>query len=178
VQVADAQEAELLAQAAGAPPVLGGQRRLYFPAALAERLRGAGYEPVQVDAGQVVSRVVRVYAPTDAAIRAAGVRVLRKYPAYWLAEGTLEQLRRLRGGGVVLAQPGPSEPTPLEVRVTMPRQEDVQRVNALGVDIFQAGEAGGRWTLTGGAYEWQIDAMTTAGYTVERISTVPSTEED
>ncbi|HEU4882469.1 MAG TPA: hypothetical protein VFT45_09500, partial [Longimicrobium sp.] len=177
VQVMDAQEAGLLVQAVGAQPVAGMGGTLLFPATLADRLRGAGFNPQQADPGQVLTRVVRAYGVGDAAVGAAGVRVLRKRPQYWLVEGTLDQVRRLQAAGVRLSQPGRNEPLPLEVRVTLPAAGDVQRVNQMGVDIFNAQASGTGAVLTGGAYEWQIEAMTAAGYTVERISTVPATPE-
>jgi hypothetical protein len=177
VQVGDAEEAGLLIQAlGGSAPALGGAGRLYFDAALAERLRTLGFPPETVDARQVRTAVVRAYGG-EAQVRAAGVRLLRRERGYLLVEGTLARLDALRASGVALTGPGRHEPTPLEVRVTMPGAADVHQVNALQVDIYQSAPAGDRWVLTGGAYEWQIEALTAAGYTVERISTVPAPTE-
>ncbi len=172
VQVHDAQEALLLVQAlGGTEPRLAGGGRLYFDEGLAERLRGLGFPPEQVDAGEVRSAVVRAYG-TEAQVRASGARLLRREPKYLLVEGTLNELGALQASGVALAQPGAREPRPLEVRVTMPAEADVQQVNVIGVDIYQSEPTATGWMLTGGAYEWHIDAMVAAGYGVERISTV------
>lgn len=177
VQVGDAQEAELLVQAlGGTAPQLAGGGLLYFDAALAERLRVLGFPPRQVDARQVRTAVARA-SGDEARVRASGVQLLRREREYLLVTGTLAQLDALRAAGVALAGPGRHEPTPMEVRVTMPGQADVHAVNALRVDIYQSAPAGGRWVLTGGAYEWQIEALAAAGYTVERISTVPAPTE-
>ncbi|HST59793.1 MAG TPA: hypothetical protein VLK84_13910 [Longimicrobium sp.] len=178
VQVADPQEAGLLVQAIGAQPELARADSLYFAAAMADRLRGAGFDPQPVDAEQARHRVVRAYGTGDAGLRAGGMRILTREQGYWVVDGSLAQLRRLQaGGGYVLARIGASEPRPREVRVTVPAQADVQRVYDLGVDIFGAAPEGGRVVVGGGAYEWQIEAMTAAGYTVERTSSVPSPSE-
>lgn len=178
VQVADPQEAGLLVQALGAQPELARGDSLYFAAALADRLRGAGFDPLQVDADQARRRVVRAYGTSDAGLRAGGVRILTRERGYWIVDGSLAQLRRLQAaGGYVLARIDGNEPRPREVRVTVPAPADVQRVYDMGVDIFGAAQEGGRMVVGGGAYEWQIEAMTAAGYTVERISSVPSSTE-
>lgn len=178
VQVADPQEAGLLVQALGTQPELARADSLYFAAALADRLRGAGFDPQPVDAEQARHRVVRAYGTSDAGLRADGLRILTRERGYWIVDGSLAQLRRLQaGGGYLLARIAGNEPRPREVRVTVPARADVQRVYDLGVDIFGAAPEGGRVVVGGGAYEWQIEAMTAAGYTVERISSVPSPSE-
>lgn len=178
VQVGDAQEAAILVQVLGEQPVTSGGHRLYFDARLAERLRGAGFDPVQADPEQVMRRVVRAYGQSDAGLRAMGVRILLREGEYWVVDGTRQQLRGLQAGGEYrLTGIVDPEPRPRVVRVTVPAPADVQRVYAAGVDVYQAEEdANGRWVVLGGAFEWQIEAMASAGFAVERLP-VPAARE-
>jgi len=173
VRAADSEEAALLFETLRAEPARAEGLRFYFGAELAGRLRDAGFEPEPADAARVLRRVVRAYGPGESGLRGAGVRILTRERGYWVVDGAIVQLRSLAAAGYRLTRPGPDEPFPRQVRVRVPAQADVQRVSDLGVDVYGAMPDGGRWVLTGSAFEWQIEQMTAAGYAVERSSTVP-----
>ena len=117
--------------------------RLLFHATEAQRqqLVSLGYEPLDTNPLQVFSRVVQVARRSvEDTLVALGASVINREEDYWVVRGTLEQLRTLERLGYRLAPLVENEPRPREVRIIVPESADVQRVNAIHVDIFSVEE--------------------------------------
>jgi hypothetical protein len=176
ITVEDATEAALLQQQLQVTPVGLQGTTLFFSgdSALLERLRASGYDPAVADRLQVEHRVVRAYRRgEESALLNTGVHLLNREPGYWVIEGSLQQLQILQRLGYRLGPLGQNEPRPREVRITVPTRADVARVGELQVDIFGAQETKDGYVIGGAAFDTQIDALTRAGYRVERIPSVP-----
>ncbi len=176
IEVEDADEAEILAQQLKVEPVRVEAGAFYFVAgeALLARLAALGYTPQLSDRLQVERRVVRVQGPAgEEVVLRNGARLINREEGYLVVDGSLAQLLALRDLGFRLAPLGRGEPRPREVRILGQSVEDVQRVNALHVDIFAAVRTRSGVLVSGAAFDYQIDALRQAGFQVERVSTVP-----
>ena len=142
---------------------------LYFDADERQlgQIRELGYTPARIDPEQVDSRVVRVVRRgSEEELRQYGVTVVNREPAYWIASGTLAQLRRLVAVGYRLEALAPGEPRQRWIRVSVASRDDVQRVVNYQVDVFGVADSAGRFIVRGGALDMQIDRLRQAGFTV------------
>jgi len=172
VKTDDPDEMALLVERLKLGRVTADRGRFYFEADEAQlgRLRELGYEVTRVDPEQVDYRVIRVRRRgSEDSLRAAGVLVIAREPAYWVVSGKLAQLRRLVAAGYRLEPLGADEPRPRLIRVVVTSPEDVQRVANLQVDILSVVDTAGRYTIRGTALDMQIDRLRETGFTVELL---------
>ena len=154
-------------------PIVSG-KTLYFDADDRQlgQVRELGLTPVRVDADQVDSRVVRVLRRgSEDQLREYGVTVVNREQGYWVASGTLSQLRRLVADGYRLFAIASDEPRQRWVRISVASQDDVQRVANYQVDIFGVADSAGRFIIRGGALDMQIDRLRQAGFNVVVVPT-------
>lgn len=176
IAVADASEIELLTQELSLRPVRVEGNRLYYVATpgLADRLREIGYTPSAADIQQVERRTVRVQRRGDEAeLLRSSVSLINRETDYWVVSGTLRQLRDLRTRGYSLTGVGRGEPRTREVRIRLPAGQTSLALAAFQLDIYSVRTTPTGVEITAGAFDSQIDALHSAGYAVERISTVP-----
>lgn len=171
VSVEDGAEADILVQTLKLEPLQLLEETLYFaapPDALA-RLAEAGYDTRPASRMQVEQRVVRAYGGREEEILAAGAQLINRERGYRVVRGTLAQLRTLERLGTRLTTIGWNEPRPRLVRVFVSRAEDVGRVAALELDVHGVHQAGTRWVVEAAAFDVQVDALRSAGFTVEPV---------
>jgi hypothetical protein len=190
VEVADAAEVALLVQEVKLEPVRReGSSLIYVRDERVEaRLEELGYEPRPVNPHDTYRRVVRVdRRGEEDALPAAGVRMINREEDHWVVEGSLAALRGLRAAGYRL-RPLARELRPREIRVLVAGPDDVRRIAAMDVDVFNVDpvdqptdddptydqrETGRGFVLYGTAYDAQIDQLEAAGFEVERVDTTP-----
>lgn len=173
VEVADADEASLVEQQLDVEVLRqeGTTLFLYDAPGLRARLEAAGYSPAAASPDQVYHRVVRVQRRgEEAALDAAGVRVINREPSYWVVRGSLGQLRALERLGYTLGAIVGDEPRPREVRIVVSGPGDVAAVGALGVDIYGHLQEADGYVIHGGAFDFQIDELRARGYSVTVVS--------
>lgn len=191
--MADAAEVALLVQEVELEPVRReGSSLIYVRDERVEaRLEELGYEPLPVNPHDTYRRVVRVDRRGDEdALPAAGVRLINREKDHWVVEGSLAALRGLQAAGYRL-RPLAAELRPREIRVLVAGPDDVRRIAAMDVDVFNVDpverpsdpsdedatyerqEAGRGYVLYGTAYDAQIDQLEAAGFEVERVDTTP-----
>lgn len=171
IATADPDEIALLTQQLKLRRVVAGPGIVTFEADQAQlgRLRELGYEVTQADPEAVDYRILRVRRRgTEESLRAEGITVISREPAYWIVSGSLGQLRRLVAAGYQLEAIAPDEPRPRLIRVDVSSALDVQRVANFQVDIFSVADSAGRgrFTIHGAALDMQIDRLRAAGFTV------------
>ncbi len=182
--VSDADEAGLLVQEIKIEPVKLERNQLYFHASNDQlnTMRSLGYAFQQSAAPEVTYRVVeirRTIRKTESELARTGVLILNREREFWVVRGTLGQLSALQGAGFqmrVLTE----EPRPREVKIVVPRAQDIQRVNELGVDILSVTPRHGlppyeqaapqRFTIVATAFDYQIDRAKDAGFEVTVLS--------
>jgi len=117
---------------------------------------------------------VRVYRRGDEAeMLRSGVTLINREPDYWVVTGTLRQVGNLRTAGYRITALGPNEPLPREVRIRLRAGQSALVLGPFELDIYSVNSTRTGVEVTAGAFDAQIDALRAAGYTVERISTVP-----
>ncbi|MGK2962597.1 MAG: hypothetical protein ACSLFK_10690 [Gemmatimonadaceae bacterium] len=176
IAVADASEMELLTQQSSLRPLRVDGNRLYYVSTpgLADQLRAIGYTPSAVDMQQVERRTVRVHRRGDEAeLLRSGISLINRETDYWVVSGTLQQLRDLRGRGYSVTGVGRGEPRTREVRIRLPAGQSSLALAGFQLDIYSVRSTPTGVEITAGAFDSQIDALRSAGYSVERISTVP-----
>jgi hypothetical protein len=176
ITVGDANEVSLLVQELSLEPVRTEGNRLYFVAdpRATQHLRDLGYVPESADIMQVERRTVRVYRKgEESELLRNGVTLINREADHWVVTGSLRQLASLRALGYRITALGPNEPRPREVRVRLPAGQSPLVLGRFELDIYSVYSAAAGVEVTAGAFDAQIDALRAAGYTVDRISTVP-----
>ncbi len=176
ITIGDATEVSLLVQELSLETIRAEGNRLYFVAdsRVTQRLRDLGYAPESADILQVERRTVRVYRRGDEAeMLRSGVTLINREPDYWVVNGSLRQVASLPTRGYRITALGPNEPLPREVRIRLPAGQSSLVLGPFELDIYSVYSAPTGVEVTAGAFDAQIDALRAAGYTVERISTVP-----
>ena len=182
IQVADADEAELLVQQLGLEVVRVDSDTVYFfeDASQVSRLAELRYEIKKQNPHDVFRRVVRIdRAVAESQLNAMGVRVINREERFLIVEATIGQLRALvRGGSQIVAVSG-HEPRPRQIRIIVSSAEDVRKIGAMEVDIYSAKpepmkkpdtdqtDRKVKIVIYGGAFDFQIDQLKNAGYGVE-----------
>lgn len=182
VQVADADEAELLVQQGGLEVIRVDSNTVYFfeDANQVPRLVELGYEPKRQNPHDVFRRVVRIdRLVEESKLNAMGVRVINREDRFLIVEATIGQLRALvRGGSQIVAVSG-LEPRPRQIRIIVSSTEDVRKIGAMEVDIYSAKpeprekpdpdqtDRKVKIVIYGGAFDYQIDQLKIGGYSVE-----------
>lgn len=176
ITIGDANEISLLVQELSLKTIRAEGNRLYFVAdsRATQRLRDLGYAPESADILQVERRTVRVYLRGDEIeMLRSGVTLINREPGYWVVNGSLQQVASLRTRGYRVAGLGPNEPRPREVRIRLSAGQSALVLGPFELDIYSVYSASTGVEVTAGAFDAQIDALRAAGYTVERINTVP-----
>jgi hypothetical protein len=182
VIVGDADEAGLLVQQLKIEPVRLEFGRLLFYASTDQlnTMRSLGYALQRSAAPEVNYRVVEVRRGTarrtEQDLTRTGVLILNREPDFWVVRGSLGQLSALQSAGFRLRNLT-GEPRPREVRIVVPRVEDIQRVNEMGIDILgvdprqrpsstQQHPTPQRFTIGAAAFDYQIDKLKELGFEV------------
>ena len=189
IEVADAAEVALLVQEVKLEAVRRDGASLVYvrDERVEDRLEELGYEPRPLNPYEHYHRVVRIDRRGDEeALAAAGVRLINREEDHWAVEGSLAALRGLRAAGYRL-RPLAEELRPREIRVRVGGPDDVRRIAAMDVDVFnvdpveprgydtetETAPKGRGFVLHGTAYDAQIDQLEAAGFEVERVDTTP-----
>jgi len=181
IEVADAAEAGLLEQELQLQLVRQEGTKLYFYATenLRGRLQELGYEPAEANPFEVFRRVVLVERRgAEESLRGYGVQVINREERHWVVEASLANLRALARAGYRLLPLGAHDPRPRLVLIRVGKDEEVQRVNELHVDIFSVSRPGGATVggqglvICGAAFDNQIDRLRQEGFEVELTSDV------
>jgi hypothetical protein len=179
--VGDADEAGLLVQQLKIEPARLEFGRLLFYASTEQlnAMRALGYDFQQSAASEVNYRVVevrRTARQTEQDLTRAGVLILNRETDFWVIRGSLGHLSALQRAGFQLRNLT-DEPRPREVRIVVPRVEDIQRVSDTGVDILgvdprpreyssEQQVAPQRFTIGATAFDYQIDKLKEAGFEI------------
>lgn len=175
IAVGDDIEAALVQQKLGVEPLRVEGHTFYFhdTPGIRAKLAEYGYTPTRQSSYAVYQRVVRVAKRGDEKDLARfDVTLINRENDYWVVRGTIGTLRALSAAGYRLAPLGSNEPRPRQVRIYASSLDDVQRINALFVDIYSVSREGRDQRgviVTGGAFDGQIDALIEAGFRVEII---------
>jgi len=182
LEVGDSDEAALLVQELDLEPVRMEGSTLYFfeNDDQLNRLKELGYELRQQNSYEVFRRVVRIDRTVpEEELRASGIRVINREENYLVVEGSLAKLRALERAGSSMVAVGGHEPRPRQVRITAESMDDVAEIGAMAVDIYSVERADrakpdraeqyrdGEIVVLAGAFDYQIDQLTAAGYSVE-----------
>jgi hypothetical protein len=177
--VGDADEAGLLVQQLKIELVRLEPGRLLFHASADQlnAMRALGYTFQQDQAAAVSYRVVEVRRTarlTEQDLARTAVLIMNRERDVWIVRASLGQLSALQRAGFQLRTPI-DEPRPRAVRIVVPRVEDIQRVNEIGVDILGVdphpnpkaqGSAPPRFTIGATAFDYQIDQLKALGFEV------------
>jgi hypothetical protein len=178
VQVSDSDEAGLIKQQTGIEVVrLQGSDLLFVARGRSlETLRQLDYMAEPIEPKTTFHRTVQVQKKgREEDLLTMGVRLLRREEKYWVVQGTLAQLDLLKARKYRLL-PLDSEPHPRQIRVVVPQNKDIQRVAEAGVDIYSVVQTKeSAITIYGGAFDYQIDTLTSNQFQVT-ISTDPKKE--
>ncbi|HEY3400779.1 MAG TPA: hypothetical protein VGK03_09130 [Geothrix sp.] len=179
IAVSDDAEAALIRQRLGFEPLRIDGQTLYFhdTPGIREKLAEHGYTPARQSPYSVYQRIVRVEKRgADQELAHFDVTLINRESAYWVVRGSIGALRALSAAGYRLSQLGPDEPRPRQVRIYAPSLADVQRINALFVDIYSVTREGREGKdqrgiiVTGGAFDGQIDDLVKEGFRVETVN--------
>lgn len=142
VTVSDAIEAEILAQKFELEVVnLAGDQFLFRASeAVLSELPNFGYAVSQPGNRQVQQRVVRLLkqGSNEPDFEALGVGFINREDGYWVISGSLERLERLVEQGWSIAPISAGEPTPRGVKVKVPTYDDLDRISAIGLEVWTA----------------------------------------
>jgi len=179
IAISDDAEVALICQRLGIEPLRIDDHALYFHDApgVREKLAEYGYAPAKQNPYAVYQRVVRVEKRgSDQELAHFDVTLINRESDYWVVRGAIGALRALSAAGYRISQLGPGEPRPRQVRIYAPSLADVQRINALFVDIYSVTREGREGKdqrgiiVTGGAFDGQIDDLIKDGFRVETIN--------
>ena len=181
IEVEDAMEAELIGQQLKIQPeLLSGHFFYYCGNEQSSRLLAKyGYAPVEAEAAEVFSRVVRVARKgkeKEEDLLDLGVTLVLREREYWVVQGTLRQLRTLEKCGYVIKPIGEDEPHPRQVKITAHGRSQVEEVGRVGVDIYgvaQAKKEKDVFVIHGGAFDYAIDVLKKKGFNVEILPDPP-----
>jgi hypothetical protein len=175
IVVEDADEIAILKQQLKIEPVQTIGPTLYFAGdeRIAEKLKSLGYMPAAADPYQVYNRVIRVYHKgREEELLKTGVKFINREKDFLVVRGSLAQLTSIRQMGYRIANAGPAELRPREVRVRVFSKEDVAYIGTIQVDIFTAQETREGIVVYGRAFDYQIDLMREKDFKVEIIDTI------
>ncbi len=176
IEVEDVTEASLVEQQLKIRPALVRDRSLYYYGneETNELLRKYGYEPMQMNPADVLTRVVRVIHKGDEEdLSKTGVTILLREHGYWTVRATLTQMRLLGRLGYQVEELGRREPRPRQVRIVVSKREQVAEVGAHRVDIYSAAKSEKGYAILGGAFDDSIDELRAAGFKVEILADPP-----
>jgi len=192
VQVADADEARLLAQKLRFDIVRIEGHTVFFyeDAKLLPDFVALGYELEKKNAYDVFRRVVRINRTVpETELLTNGVRVINREKDYLIVEASIGVLRALKRNGAQMVTIQGNEPKPRPIRIVVKSTKDVARIGAMAIDIYSAKPeakkpedkksvdsdkvstlsdyAKRKIVVNGGAFDFQIDQLKQAGYSVE-----------
>jgi len=123
----------------------------------------------------VLTRLVMVIRKkgTEEDLAKAGTTVVLREREYWVVRATLKQLQLLERLGFVVEELGRREPRPRQVRIVVPRLEQVAEVGGLRVDIYDTAKSEKGYVILGGAFDDSIDELKAAGFEVEILADPP-----
>src|SRR5437667_1693737 len=154
LDVEDSIEAGLVEQQLKLKPVLVLSRGFYYYGddEINQLLRRYGYVPVRVNRDDVLTRVVMVPRKkgTEEDLVKAGATVVLREREYWVVRATLTQLQLLDRLGFVAEELGRREPRPRQVRIAVPRREQIAEVGELRVDIYSTAKSEKGYVVLGG----------------------------
>jgi carboxypeptidase T len=172
VQFQDLAEAELLRQKYGLEVVGMDGRSVYFfepNRATCAQMEAVGYQLQKAESLAVFHRVVRVAKRGDLAnLKELGVQYIQSEGEQWIVHGNIKQLRALEKAGYVLS-PLVDEVRPRMIEVIVTKQEDVQKVSEVNVDILGVErQPSGAYKIIAQAYDYQIERLQQMGFQLER----------
>jgi hypothetical protein len=176
IDIEDAIEAGLVEQQLKIKPALVVNRWFYYygDEETNQLLRRYGYEPVKVNPGDVLTRVVRVSRRGEEEdLVKAGVTIVLRERAYWIIRATLNQLQLLGRLGYQVEDLRRGEPRPRQVRIVVSKWEQVAEVGAHRIDIYSSAKSERGYIIEGGAFDDSIDELRTAGFRVEILADPP-----
>jgi len=176
IEVEDADEAALIEQELKVKPELVRGRSFYYYGNenINRRLQEFGYHPSVEDADSVLTRVVRVVGKgTEAPLREIGLTIVLRERGYWIARGTLKQLRALSRAEYAIQDLRKGEPYPRQVRLTVTKLSDVSDVVAPRIDIHTVQKSKEGFVVFGGAFDESLDELRAMGFKVEILPDPP-----
>lgn len=176
IEVEDSVEVGLIEQQLKIKPVFVRNRALYYYGneQINELLRRYQYAPVRVNKEEVLTRLAVVRnAHDESDLVNAGATVVLREREYWVVRGTLRQLQLVEQLGFALEEVGLREPRPRQVRIIVPRREQVAEVAALRVDVYDTAKSEKGYAIMGGAFDDSIDELKAAGFKVEILPDPP-----
>ena len=170
LQVEDGTEAKLLEQELGLDILRVDGKTVYFfgtSRALLDKLDDLGYTMRKPDPMESFFRVVKITKKGKASdLTKRGLHFINREDRYWVFRGNLRQLKSLQKSGYQIL-PLDQEVRPRTIKVLVKTPEEVQRVAQTAVDIYSAEkQEDGRVTIYAGAFDYQIDLLTSRGYQV------------
>lgn len=181
IEVGDGIEAALLEEKLGLAPLRLTGKTLYFYDApdIRKKLADYGYEATQADPYAVYERVVRVARRGEESdLKRFSVRLINREPDAWIVRGQIGVLRALAAAGYSLSAIASNEPRPRVIRVWARTPEEVQQISRY-VSIYAVS---GQFVpkdnqrligVAATAFDDGIDALTAAGFNVERLEDPP-----
>lgn len=177
IEVEDSTEVGLVEQQLKIKPLVVRNREFYYYGneEITELVRRYGYQPVRVDREDVLTRLVMVRndARGETDLVKAGVSVVLRERQYWVVRGTLRQVQLVERLGFSVEELGRREPRPRQVRITVPRLEQVAEVGGLRVDIYDTQKSEKGYVIMGGAFDDSIDELRMAEFKVEIMPDPP-----
>lgn len=181
IEVGDATEAALIEQELGIETKYLANNELYFytnNANVISELEKLGYEISEISPMQTSFKLVQLNLKSPL-IKASNeqekllkqlnqykVQVLLREQNHWTIYGSLESLKELVDKGFDLEEVN-KEIRPRSIEITVPAKEDIQRVNAIDVDIYSSAENNDGFIIYGGAYDFQIDSLRSLGFQIK-----------
>jgi hypothetical protein len=169
IKVDDASEIDVLHQQLHLNIIRVQMPLVYFHVKNNETLKlliDAGYsQPVNSKPEDAYNLSVKLVGKYDAErLKGSGVSVINNEPDHLLVYGSIAKLQALKNAGFNL-QVTDYEIRPREIKVTV-KEQDIQHVYDLGVDIFTAVKDSGNYTIYGSAFDFQIDSIRNMKYRV------------
>lgn len=182
VAVEDATEASLIEQEVKVTVLQVSNNRLYYydeNNRYAEQLKQLGYgETQKEDLYQVYKKYQKLLLKgvKDSLpvfrnkLQELKITLINQEKDHWVVYGNLAALNQLKKQGYSL-QKMDYEVRPREVEIQVNKQEDVQKISELGIDIHsaQAAKTDRSIIIHGSAFDHQIEAVKAMGFTVKII---------
>lgn len=180
IQVSDADEVAIIEQEMDIEIKYVKENTLYFYTNNQETLSSLediGYQINEISPMQTSFRLVKIISKDDmllsvdkndsirVELEQYNIKILKREDTYWAIHGSLENLTSLPALGYKIEDLD-SEVRPRSIKIIVPTSEDVQKVNEMHVDIYSSGPDQEVYIIYGGAYDYQIDMLESAGYEV------------
>ena len=177
IEISDGDEVALLRQELGLDiKMVQGNKLYYFVKGSdqEQKLKDIGYSIKTEDIMQINYRVVQLSikdrAPDNSKteeLKKYGVQIINKEKNYWVVRGSLEQLNNIQRLDYKL-KIETKEPRPRHVEIVVKSEQDIQKVNELGVDIYSSKRSDRQRTIIiyAGAFDYQIEQIQELGYEV------------